>query len=81
MCAYYVPDPVRAAIEQLLEKDITSTAVIVGRLHTYEFAVEIEHRFGVVDQVKSNYYNDHPELLYEISETPLSDTALEAALE
>lgn len=81
MCGYHVPDPVRNAIERHLKKDLTSTAAIAGQLHNYDFAVAIDNRMGVVEQVKETYYETHSEELYTVVDEPLSDGALSAALE
>lgn len=81
MCAYYIPDSVRHAVERLLQNGVTSTPAIAGQLHKHEFAVQIDHRLGVIDQIKEEYREEHSDELYEVEDKPLSDDALETALE
>lgn len=81
MCAYEVPDPVRHSIERLLVNGVTEPAAIAGQLHRYEFAVEIQHRLGIIEQVKENYRDDNPTMQYEVADDPITDAELKAALD
>ena len=81
MCAYHIPGPVRETIERLVEQGTTNTATIAGHLHGYEFAVEIQHRIGVIEQVKQEYREANPLPTHSIADEPLTDDALETAVD